>query len=674
MPVPMRRRGAAAGLCVSAVAIIDAGAHAPRAETIVLPDIVVTATRTERAAAETGTAITVINAEEIEKSSARSVDDLLRRVPGVSLTQSGGPGQVQTVRIRGGDVRHTLVLIDGVRVNDPSSTGREFDFATLVLANIERIEVLRGPQSALYGSDAMGGVINIITRRGQGAPKTSLSVEGGSYGTKEIKGGVAGGDERIDYAFGFTGLDTAGFSAFGYRIGRLRYLAPSPAGFEPDSARRFGLNGRVGVTIADGVRAEVGGNFSHNRAQYDAAFFPPPFPDTPSLATSDQFNGYAKLIADALGGTLRHTVTLYGNRIDREFKDFTFGDGAIFCRDTFFVRPKFLTCQVDTDFQSRRTGAQYQGDLRLGTLGLISFGAQLEQDHAVSGAERFVPAASPRTLDFAGTQTTRSLFALYQTTIGQRLHLSLGGRIDDVLDVARFDTWRATAAYDLAETGTILRASAGTGGKAPSLYQLFGPFGTPTLEPERSFGADVGIDQRLFDGRAKLSASFFVNRYRDLIDFDFNVADCRPSQFFGCYFNVARARIWGVEAAGEVVLVPDLIRVRLTYTRLHAIDAATGLELARRPPQEGRIGLALTPTPGWLIEPSVVLVDRRFNFPNEAGRLAPYARLDLYTSYKLDETFSLFGRGENLTNAHYQEVLNYGTAGRSFYGGIRAIW
>jgi vitamin B12 transporter len=218
----------AKGRLLAAVSLFASSTTA-LAQTVTLPDVVVTATRTPQPIQRAGSAITVITAEEIERaavSPTRSVDDLFRRVPGVSLTQAGGPGQVQTVRIRGGDVRHTLVLIDGIRVNDPVSTGREFDFANLVLADIERIEVLRGPQSALYGSDALGGVINIITRRGRGAPRASVAIEGGSFNTKEARGSVSGGNERVDFSVGFAGLDTDGFSAFGYRIPRLRYLAP----------------------------------------------------------------------------------------------------------------------------------------------------------------------------------------------------------------------------------------------------------------------------------------------------------------------------------------------------------------------------------------------------------------------------------------------------------------
>jgi vitamin B12 transporter len=641
---------------VSAAVILFASSTAAFAQSAASPDIVVTATRTPQPIQRAGSAITVITAEEIAKTSLRSVDDLFRQVPGVSLTQAGGPGQIQTVRIRGGDVRHTLVLIDGIRVNDPSSTGREFDFANLVLADIERIEVLRGPQSALYGSDAMGGVINIITKRGRGAPKATIAVEGGSYNTREVRAGVSGGDERVDYSFGFSGLDTSGFSAFGYRIPRLRSLAP--LGFERDGAERLGATGRVGVKLTDDVRLEFGGSTNRNRADYDAAFLP--FPDTLSVADERLHNGYARLIADTFGGTLRSTVTTFANRTERSFRDVTLGAFGGVNR---------------TEFIGDRLGAEYQGDLALGSFGLFTFGAKGEREQADSFAQSLAPSLTPRNRTIEAEQTTQSAFALHQITLGERLHLSLGARIDDVVDVDRLATWRATAAYEIPETDTKLRASAGTGAKAPSLFQLYSPsFGTTTLDSEHSFGVDAGVDQVLFGGGVKLSGTVFHNRYKGLIDFNFNTAECRPGQTFGCYFNVARARTSGVELSNEIVLVPDYARLRVTYTWLDAIDETTNLKLARRPEQEGRVGLVLTRHTKLSLEPRIVFVGERWNFPNETGKLPAYARLDMYADYKVNDTFSLFARAENLTDKRYEEVLNYGTPGRSFYGGVRATW
>jgi vitamin B12 transporter len=322
------------------------------------PDIVVTANRVTQPIQRAGSAISVITAEEIERSSARNVGDILQQVPGINTTQTGGPGQVETARVRGGESRHTLALVDGIRVNDPSSTGREFDFSSIVLADVDRIEVLRGPQSALYGSDAMGGVVNIITKRGRKGVRGSLQALYGSYNTKEVKGALSGGTDRVYYSFGFTGLDTDGFSAYGYRIPRIERRFPN---LEDDGATRVGFTGLVGVRLSDTTVVEAGGSANHNRADYDAAFGN--FPDTPSFARSRLYNGYTRLINEGFDGALRSTVTVFGNQIDRRFYDFTFRP----------VQGNYA--QTNRGFEGDRVGAEYQGDLRLGSFGLLTFGA-----------------------------------------------------------------------------------------------------------------------------------------------------------------------------------------------------------------------------------------------------------------------------------------------------------
>ena len=407
------------------------------------PDVVVTATRTPQPIQRLGSAITVISAEEIAKSSARDVADLLRQSPGVTVNQNGGPGQLQTVSLRGGEVRHTLVLVDGIRVNDPSSTGREFDFSTIVLADVERIEVLRGPQSALYGSDAMGGVINIITRRGRGKPRATVAVEGGSYATREVRTGVSGGDERVDFSLGLSAFETDGFSAYGFRIPRITRHLPRP--LEDDGAERLGVTGRLGIRLTDEVRAEVGGSLNTNRAGYDAAFGP--FPDTPSRVSSDLTNGYARVVADSFEGKLRSTATVFANRTDRLFRSVSFSD--FFGFTTFDTRNRFV---------GERRGGEYQGDLNLGPVGLFTVGLRSETEFADIFARDVLPDPSPNRRDVAAEQTTDSVFALHQVTIGERLNLSFGGRVDSVAAEAGtlstapprdevFATGRATAAY-----------------------------------------------------------------------------------------------------------------------------------------------------------------------------------------------------------------------------------
>jgi vitamin B12 transporter len=653
-------RPLAAALLVSssALALAQDRSPAPAPELGPLPAIQVTATRTPQPIQRAGSAITVIGPEEIARTSARNVDDLLRQVPGVSLVRAGGVGNTQTVRIRGGDVRHTLVLIDGIRVNDPSSTGREFDFSLLALTDLDRIEVLRGPQSALYGSDALGGVVNIITKRGRGGPRATIVAEGGSYGTKELRAGVSGGTDRTFYAFSASGLHTDGFSAYGFRIPRI--AARFPEGLEADGARVFGFSGRAGVRLTDTTEVEGGLFASHVRAGYDAAFGSRP--DSPNVSDNRLVNGYARLTHDAFDGVLRNRLTVYGNRTERIARDFSYG----------FLSGQ-LTGITRSGFLGERRGAEYQGDIALGRLGLLTVGAVAEAERAQTDRQTLFPRQGARAPGIDEDRVTRAGFALWQVSPTDRLHLSFGGRVDDVIGVDRFVTGRATAAYEIRETETKLRASIGNGGKAPSLFQLYSSFGNERLVSERSIGVDAGIDQSLLDGRLVLSATVFANRYRDLIDFA-SSPQCTPAQVFGCYVNVARAETRGLELSGDLALVPGLLRLRLAYTNLRAVDLTTDLRLARRPENEGRVALLITPTPRLTIEPRLTLVGERFSSNGERDRLAPYARLDVYADYKIDDTFTIFGRAENLTDARYQEVATYGTPGRSFYAGLRATW
>jgi vitamin B12 transporter len=624
-------------------------------------DFVVTPSRTPTPISRAGSAVSVITADEIAKASPRDVGDLLRQVPGVSVTQTGGAGGTQTARIRGLDSRHTLVMVDGVRVNDASSPGGEFDFSNIVLADVERIEVLRGPQSALYGSDAIGGVINVITKKGRGAPKGSLTVEGGSYGTRSVRANVSGGTEKLSYSFGITGYETAGFSRFGYRIGRLTSRFPQP--FEADGAERFGAAGRISYRINDAWEVEVGGGFNSNRAQFDSAFGN--FPDSPSVSVARMINGYGKITGDTFGGMWRHSLSVFGTETQRESRGWNYFAGG----------PIIPTGgRSDFGFRSFREGAEYQSDLKLGSFGTFIAGAKIEREHFSANSQNIAPVPGFQIRTDKAQQTTRSIFALHQITLAERLHLSLGGRIDDVEDVDRFATWRGTVAYEVPGTETKLRASVGTGGKAPSLYQFYSQlYGTRTLESERSVGIDAGVDQTLLDGRVKLSGTVFFNRYRNFIDFAASPR-CRPDQIFGCYLNVARAETSGFEGETKIDLIPQWLKLRATYTYMDAVDLVRSKKLALRPEHEGRFGFIITPMKDLTIEPIVTMVGPRFSAANETQKLKSYARLDMNADYKLNERVSLFTRLENLTNAHYQEVRNYGTPGRSIYGGLRATW
>jgi vitamin B12 transporter len=637
-----------------------------------LDDIEVTATRTQQPIALSASAITVIPAEEIEKRGSAGLDDVLRGTPGLDTYTTGGVGTVTPVFLRGSTPGETLVLIDGIRVNDPSITDGSVDLGAFSAGNIERIEVLRGPQSALYGSDAMGGVINIITRQGEGAPHGSASVEGGSYGTVHSRVRESGAVDGWFWSFALDGLHTDAPPRYGYRVkGLLSYgygVAQGPAPETAEPTNKAGASAQLGYRVNEDL--VITGGFTG----YDAgARFDNPGAVVPAdvyggfnrqLTTFAQ--GYLRVDDDAFDKMLHSRLTLFGNSTHRdiwETEDFCVAAYPGNCKD---------------GYEGGRYGAEYQGDIKLGAYGLLTLGARNETE-TLRTTNQNQP-GGPDYSTLSARQITNSLYAQHQFTVLDRLDITWGGRMDAVGGVKIFDTWRTTAAYRLEETGTKLRASVGTGAKAPSLYQRFSIYGDPGLRPEDNIGYDFGVDQKLLGDRLTLSATYFNSDYRNLINYGY-ASTCAASQIYGCYYNVGRARIQGLELSADAAVLPDELRARLSYTNMDARNLITGDVIARRPHNKGAASLIYTGVPKLEIEGRVTVVganpDISFNnytYAQTRVTLPAYARIDILASYKLGQGVSVFGRIENLTDARYQEIANYGTLGRSVYGGVKYDW
>ncbi|MBI1979997.1 MAG: TonB-dependent receptor [Methylocystis sp.] len=637
---------------------------------------VVTPTRVEQPVSSSGASVSVIHAHDIQKRGSLAFNDVLRGVPGLDVFSTGGPGTQTSVFLRGSTPGQTLVLIDGIRIGDPASTDGSFDFGRLIPTDIERIEVLRGPQSALYGSDAMGGVINIITRRGKGAPQGWAMTEGGSYGTSSSHASISGADAHGAYALSISGLHAGGFPRYGYRQQRPIVIGDQTTPLPPlpadDPTNNVGVTGRIGYDFTEDARIEAG------LAGYDSAIRY----DNPcafnSWSVFDPFNhqhatfmqGYARLGADMFDKRLRNRLTLYANRGNRD----------VWATDACFDMLTFLSQNCRFGFLGGRRGLEYQSDVALGVLGLATLGARVETETAQSSREAWiVDSFAP---NFA-EQTTWSGYAQHQFTFFDRLDISYGGRVDAVSHNRTFLTWRTMANFRIDEIGMRLRSSAATGAKTASLYQRFSQYGDPTLAPERVLGFDAGIDQSLFGGLATASVSVFANRYTNLVQFG-KAESCTATQIFGCYFNVGRADTRGVEFSGEAGLVPGALLLRGSYTFLSArnldFDSDSiyaGRTLLRRPRHKGMWSLIYTGLPGLELEARANVVgpahDVDFIF-NRRVMLAPYVRLDLFANYRLTDSLTLHGRIENLNNALYEEVYNYSTTARAFYGGVKYAW
>jgi vitamin B12 transporter len=632
------------------------------AETVVTPD------RVEEPVSRTASSVTVIPAADIQKRGAKGFTDVLRGVPGLDIYETGGPGASTSVYLRGSTPGQTLVLIDGVRIGDPASTDGSVDLGGLVVTDIERIEVLRGPQSALYGSNAMGGVINIITRKGEGPPRGWALTEGGSYGTAHGRASISGSEDRLSYAFAVDGLHTDAFARYGYRIARPLTIGDKVTPLPPlpwsDPTTKGGATARVAYRLSDDLSIEGGFTGYDNSIRFDNPY---------AFVAADVFNpfnhlhatflqGYARIDADVFDHMLHNRFTMFANATNRDVWQ------TESCYDASF---NALDCRLG--FRGGRRGLEYQGDLKLGPFGLLTFGARNETESAHTSQD---PSTPDTFTPIDAVQTTHSGFAQHQFTVLDRFDVAYSGRIDAVENNHTFETWRATAAYRLEETGTKLRATAGSGARVASLFQRFSQYGDPALRPETSVGFDIGVDQKLFDDRVFASASLYDNRFRNLIEFG-SSPSCSTTQVFGCYYNVGRAETKGVEFAGEAVVVPGEWRVRATYTYLVAKNLVTQQALRRRPRNKGSASLIYTGIPGLELEARVTVVGSNpdYDFINARRvTLAPYAKVDIFANYKLDETFSMFGRIENVGDVRYEEVLNYGTAGRSFYGGMKFTW
>lgn len=583
-----------------------------------IPSIVVTPYYVPTSIARAGSTVTVVSHEAIARSSAGSVAELLRTVPGVTVNEFGGAGGQALVGLRGGEPGHTLVLIDGVRVNDAASARDEFDFAVLSLSNVERIEILRGPQSALYGSDAMGGVINVITRRPSGSLTASATAEGGSYGTRRTTVSASGASGPFSLSASGTYFATNGFSRVGDRDHG-----------EPDGTEKYAGTVRGAIDGEGGIRFDFGVDVHHQAsdidksATVDAAGY---------TSVRDLTSGFGRLTVPAMDGRLTHTLTGFATETRRVFGEPT--------RDFFYY--------------ARDVGLEYQGYLTLGRAGSLILGGRFEQTAASQArTDKPSPVYDDTSLLYAG-------YALWQVPVDAHLNLSFAGRHDGEVGGTGFTTGRFTAVYDMPAIETRVRGSVGTGAKRPTAFQLAY---NPALMPETSVGADLGIERTLADGRLTVSATAFWNRFRNLIDFDGDFLT-------GTYKNIASAQTAGVEVAASATIVPGALTGTATYTYLCARDLATGLPLERRPAHSGTLSLTYTGIENLDATLSATLVGARFNDDDATQPLPAYARVDLTMNYQVNETMAVFARVENLLNASYQEVSGYNTAGLSVYGGL----
>ncbi len=598
-------------------------AHAAAVTT--LDPVIVTATRTSEPSSHTLAAVTVIERADIERQQARSVPEVLRGIPGISLAQNGGAGHLTTLFLRGTNSDHVLVLIDGVPVG--SATAGLTALENLPLAQVERIEVVRGPRSSLYGSEAIGGVIQIFTKKGGGALTPQFSITGGTLNTSSVTAGLSGGGEHGWFNLG-TNLDrTDGINACSGR--------PAPfAGcgvIQPDRDRyrNLGVSLRGGYAFSDAVQFDAHLLRSENRADYDGSIFAGDTAraDQQVVGASATFKPLTAWTVIFAGGQSWDLARAYLDGIDPQ--------------------------RVST-FETTRTTGSVQNNFALTPTQHISLGVDALSDAIASSTTYHVTSR-----DNVGS------FGAYQGQFGA-VRVTLGLRQDDNQQFGTHATGSAALGYQF-DNGLQLTLAHGTAFKAPSFNNLYYPnYGNPALDPEQSRSWELGASGALplaLDAAGRWGLNLYQTEIDDLIQFN-------PATWTAA--NINRARIVGVEATATARLFAWDVNANVTVMNPEdrSPGSTRGNVLARRPEQTAQVAIDRQ-FERWSVGSTVFFAGRRFDDPANTTRLDGYALVDFRTEYALNSTWQVQARLENAFDEHYETSAWFNQLGRAAYLTLR---
>ncbi|RJF98095.1 TonB-dependent receptor domain-containing protein [Noviherbaspirillum saxi] len=580
-----------------------------------LESVVVTVSRMPKIATEVLSDYAIITSDDIAKSGHKSLVDLLQRQRGLEVVRNGGPGASSSVFLRGTDNKQNIVLIDGVRVGSSTSGGATW--SSIPLSQIDRVEIVYGPASTMYGADAVGGVIQIFTKQGDGPPAPTVSAGFGSHNTYKLEAGVSGSHEGFRYALRASHDESDGFSAtkpgaFGFN--------PDRDGFDNDS-----VSGQLGLQLAKGH--DIGLTFLHsdlkNRFDNSATF------DDRSSTKLASYGVYSK---NQILPNWTSQVQVSQSQ-DRVVSNMRSG------------RTLFDTTQTHVSWQNNFT----------------VFGTDILQLIAEHRREE----VDSTTRELIGARTTESLAAAYQLKRGA--HLAAAGiRYDDNSQFGSKTTGNLSYGYRL--TGALrASASVATSFRAPTFNDLYFPgFGIASNRPEKGRNAEIGL---YYDnGKSQYSAVYYRNRLSDML---VNTTVCPIEQAthpFGCAYNVNKALLTGLSFNAAVPLGD--FKLRGAFDLQDPKDETTGRQLARRSKKHGTLGLEYGL--GKLTTGSeVVFSGHRFDDTNNRNRLGGYGLVNLYAHYDFAPGWSVFGRWENVFDKEYELARTYNTVGSSVFVGIR---
>ncbi|MET0486958.1 MAG: TonB-dependent receptor [Candidatus Rokuibacteriota bacterium] len=623
-------------LLLMLAAVVPAAAQEPKK----LDPVIVTGTKIETPAEQVGATVTVIDGDEIETRLYPTVDEALRNVPGVEIRRSGSFGKTTSLSIRGANPNQVQILVDGVRVKSPT-TGQA-DLADIAPESIERIEIIRGPQSTIYGADAIGGVVQIITKKGSGPATGYSSQEVGNYDTYRAKAGVSGAWKAFDYSLGYYHLESNGLTI-------------------NDGMNQNAVAGRFGLDLPWG-NTRIGGAVRYNKTDtgLPIEFVGNPLPIVPTIDPN----------------THQETET-YTASVNLRTRPVSWWEGEIrgsryWQKQSFIDPPDPFTCPPATfgppcdfpgTFKTSRNEAEALSHFHLGKWSTSTFGIEWREEHAnVQGTNGFSPYS----------RTWSGLFQ-QQFRFFDRLFMAAGVRVEDNNNFGMSTTERGSLAYVVKEWGSRLHGSAGSGFRAPTFNDLFFPgFSNPNLTPETSFSWDVGADQKLWGDRITLGVTYFHNKFDNLI------ACCVPLATFpfATTANIGRARSKGVEFVSQVVILDNLVATfNYTYTDTENLD--TGRPLPREPNNRYNGSLTWEPIKRLSLFSEIQISSGQFE---PLGNLtnSGHTVVNLGGTWRILERWGhlkaldFTTRIQNVFNEQYQEVRGFPALGINALVGLRA--
>ena len=608
-----------------------------------LNEVVVTANKYPNKTSLTGKVVTVINRQDIERAGSRNLSQLLTEQGGIYLNgAASNPGKDKSVYVRGGRVEHTLITIDGVPVYDASGIGSNFDIRNIPIDNVERIEILKGSQSTLYGSDAIAGVINIITRKAGNKPLGGFgAVNYGSFNTLRANVGVQGAQDKNDFNINYTYLNTDGIS-------EAEQPDTSTKAFDKDGYQQSSLNASFGIHVSNGVRVQPFVRYTYSEGGLDNEGFSDA-KDYTNTIKNVQAGLRNELSLGSAKVNLLYNFTSTDRKYRRPTSQSSYKSGEHFA-EAFGVYPLGrITLTGGVDFRSSQTD-QLSGSTFIPDLGSDS------AHHNQAGAYAAVNYGAPSGFNVEG-----------------------GGRFNHHSEYGPHAAFNVNPSYLLNRQVKVF-ANLSSGYKTPGLYQLFSAYGNPDLQPENSINLEGGLQVFSEDGKASLRATAFRRTIKDVIGFGFNTATLQFQ-----YINQDKQKDYGYELEGEWNIA-DKLRAKVIYayvdgeiTTSVAGKDTSYFNLYRRPKSQltASVGSQLTKAFYLSLQASAIGKNTDVTFPpptymQKEVILDSYVLLNLYAEYAFSRNrVKLFADLHNLTDAQYQEILGYSTPGINVHGGVR---